>query len=232
MPNSSRTLHPELNVEPSLKESKSCYFTNTSNKDHIKSFLSTYTENAVRTKTRRVFPQKYSNTKIFDSSESYANISTSFRKGNNSKTKYDYNSQIVTLPGGSMRNVLDIKDDKDKKPTKLNTAYSIKITQLYKSKINCLPCTGRQCETERKNSRRYKNESNDIFNKKSSNSRNDVISTIYRKNNNVNSFNVSTRREVKRQFPISRNKLFNMEHQEKVKTTYRYYKNKSQFNIL
>ena len=65
MPNSSRTLHPELNVEPSLKETKSCYFTNTSNKDHIKSILSTYTENAVRPKTRRVFPQKYSNTKIF-----------------------------------------------------------------------------------------------------------------------------------------------------------------------
>ena len=108
---------------------------------------------------------------------------------------------------------------------RLGTAYSLKMNQLYKSKINCLPGTEKNTEKEPLNTHHYKNKSDAIFYNKGSRNQ-DNITTIYKRN--VNSFNVS----LKKQNPSSRNQIFNVIHQEKIVTAYKYYKNKSQINLL
>lgn len=60
------------------------------------------------------------------------------------KTKYDYKSEILNLPGNCKRNELEIKDDlnKDKNINKKiqtnSTAACLKNQNLYNSKISCL----------------------------------------------------------------------------------------------
>ena len=204
-----------------LKKSNSFFIEQ--NKDHIKTAFSTYNNNLLKHNNRKVFPQKYKSSIEFDSN-SY--IKTTYNSMNRTtKNQYDYKTQIVTLPGGIKREDSEIKDDIRPLSPKLGTAYSLKMNQLYKSKINCLPGTEKNTEKEPKNIHMYKNKSNSLFYNKGSRNE-DNIQTIYKRN--VNSFNVS----LKKQIPASRNQIFNVIHQEKLVTTYKYYKNKSQINIL
>ena len=178
-----------------------------------------------RTKnTKRIYPQKYKSSLDFDSKTNAQTSYLSPNKVSSSKNKYDHQSQSVTLPGGAMRNVSDICDDSKPLSPRINTAYSIKINQLYKSKINCLPGTENQIITPKPNNHCYKNESNSLFYTNSGNS----ITNLFKRNN---TFNVSSAISLKKQNPSSRNQIFNIVHQEKIVTNYKYYKNKSQITL-
>lgn len=179
--------------------------------------------NARARNTKRIYPQKYKSSLDFDNKTNTQTSYLSPNKASSSKNKYDYQSQIVTLPGGAMRSVSDICDDARPLSPRINTAYSIKINQLYKSKINCLPGTENHIINPKPNKHYYRNESS-LFYTNSGNS----ITNLFKRNN---TFNVSYAISLKKQNPSSRNKIFNIVHQEKVVTNYKYYKNKSQITL-
>ena len=125
-PPSARTLNPSLSPEsrnlgkktfyhaPSIKTSYSFYRRTHSRKNNPKRNYSCieFSPLITKKKERTLSPtQKY-------------------------KNEADFNSQISTLPYGSKREGKDVERGVSPKTT---TAYSIKINQLYKTKVNCLP---------------------------------------------------------------------------------------------
>lgn len=90
------------------------------------------------------------------------------KKGNNNSyyQKYNHSSQIVSLPGGEKRELIDINDDTKPVIKADKGSYTTKLHKDFKSNIACLPGSGVNTSyTQHKiGLAAYKYHSTDIFN--------------------------------------------------------------------
>ncbi len=153
------------------------------------------------------------------------------------KRQYDYNSEIINLPGTYKRDIKDIHDDiftiyKKKK----GTAFGIKNQQLYQSKIKCL--NGKGIDGNIPNMKKKIlsintdniNTNNYIYsNRKNHN----YLTSVSQKDfGNYNTCNNGVSGNYKKQNLPFKNEIFRVIHQQPLKTKYKYnYKNLSQITI-
>ena len=181
LPNSKRTINP-IYADTQIKTF------NNAKKYIWKNSTMDYT--LIETKNKRIKPGiKVYNNKNKTSNE-LNNIKNNKKKLNNPKkstysfnikNKYDYNSEILNLPGGTKRKVEDIKDDLNKnfcnKTKNLNsTAGCFRKRDFNNSKVSCL-------KSFSKNKSKYNN-NNDIRNIIINMNNKDTISFNYYTNNN------------------------------------------------
>lgn len=91
--------------------------------------------------SKKYFPQKYTSGINFSSKQigDTKPLIEEIRENKILKTKYDYGSQIVALPGSVKRPVEGENIVQDKSRNKLSTPYFYRRDQIYGTKISCLP---------------------------------------------------------------------------------------------
>ena len=133
------------------------------------------------------------------------------------KNKYDYNSEILNLPGGSKRGVNDIKDDYDKnmkdKMACNSTVNCFRKRNLNNSKIDCLNHISKNKINNNKSHNIRKNilnlskkpfENNDYYTNDNTNA---PVNEDYNRNiNNINEYTYNKKNKMKRRIiEVSKN---------------------------
>ena len=134
------------------------------------------------------------------------------------------------MPGPIKRENKDIKDDIFTLYNKRKgTAYGIKNQQLYQSRVNCLNGNGNDFKIPNMK-KSHLNINTDSLNNNFNNINHEKNLTFITNFSQKDMNNISG--NYKKQFNKSRNEIFNILHQEPLKTKYKYsYKNMSQFTL-
>ena len=176
LPNSKRTLIPEMNPQPKItKPNRTC---NNSFRFNTESPQFNYIS-----KVDTKIPNKKANPKLFKSSILYncpqeENITKREYKPTLFE-KYTTTTQIYNLPGGVKRIGTELNDDVNKcrsfYDNKSKESYRKKVINNYNSNISCLP--GSEINNVSYSYRRYngkKNEGNELFSKENENYMNNI----------------------------------------------------------
>ena len=144
LPNSKRTIHPDYENDPQIQKF------NKAKKYKWKNSTMDYTlcenENKKFKPTIKIYDKKNKTSDELDFNNNNETKNINNKEKNTYsfyiKNKYDYNSEILNLPGGTKRRINDIKDDYDKNhkdKTKLNSTIDcFRKRDFNNSKIECL----------------------------------------------------------------------------------------------
>lgn len=150
LPDSKRTLVPQLNYEPSkiVRSKSSLHLNKTEDSNNFKIAISqqNYTENEqLKEKSKQRLNNKtYISNVLTNQNECSPYVKPTIKF--NEYSKYNRTTQITYLPGGAKRNDTDISDDQTQIRNKIQRTsgktLQKKIDVDYKSNISCLPNTG------------------------------------------------------------------------------------------
>ena len=186
LPNSKRTINPELNDEPSKRtithaSSPTTYRFNTESSEF------NYISNVDNT-----LPRKKSNPRLYKSScfDFYSPIASTRRVAKPTLLdKYTKTTQIMNLPGGVKRSTEDINDDEKRirsmSGNTMRESYQKRVINDHNSNVACLPgCTINTVSSRGRRFNGKKNEEHNIF--CIGNNRKDVNNTYQKKKiNNI-----------------------------------------------
>jgi hypothetical protein len=193
-----------------------------------KSFiLNNYNTPLRRNSSKKTFSQKNKSNIEFND---FSTFIEPIKRNDCLKIQYDHNSEIINLPGPIKRENKDIKDDIFTLYNKRKgTAYGIKNQQLYQSRVNCLNGNGNDFKIPNMK-KSHLNINTDSLNNNFNNINHEKNLTFITNFSQKDMNNISG--NYKKQFNKSRNEIFNILHQEPLKTKYKYsYKNMSQFTL-